>query len=408
MEGVRVIDLSRVLAGPTVTRLMVELGAEVIKVETPSGDPSRNLPYLKNDRSGYFIQQNRGKECVCLDLRSHEGLNVLNSLLEHADVLVENFRPGVLDDLGLGWPALQDINPRLILCSVTALGHGGPLSKRPGYDTIGAAYSGVASVSGPPDGPPMMPSAAIGDVTTGVHGFAGVAAALFNRERTGRGDWVQVSLLDTYFHCHEINIQAFTGSDGAVVPRPSGGRHPTVCPAGLFACGPGYVFIACVSPGDWGRLCSAMERPELAQDPAYADNEARVTNADAVHALIEDWLAAAGDPHTAAERLSDHGVASAPILTVAEAIVHPHNLQRRAVRTVDDERWGQITIPGLPIRFANHPDELILDTHELGQDNEAVLARLLDLGSDEITDLYEVGALYATAQAVTTSQGERT
>lgn len=393
MSAVRVVDLSRVLAGPTVTRLMVELGAEVIKVETPSGDPSRALPYVKQGRSGYFIQQNRGKHCVGLDLRVPAGMRVLRDLLVEADVLVENFRPGVLDEMGLGWDELQVLNPRLILCSVTALGHDGPLSHQPGYDTIGAAYAGIASVSGPPGGPPMMPTAAIGDVTTGVHGFAGVATALFNRERTGRGDWVQVSLLDTYFHCHEINIQAFTGSDGDVIPRPSGGRHPTVCPAGLYPCGDGFVFIACVSPGDWPRLCNALGRPELADDDLFATNEARVANADQVTRLIEDWLEGVSDRHVAVETLSAHGVASAPVLTVAEAISHPHNIARRAVRTVSDDRWGEITLPGMPIRFASQPAELDLEAHELGQDNELVLRTVLGLDAEAIAELGESGAL---------------
>lgn len=405
MEGVRVVDLSRVLAGPTVTRLMVELGAEVIKVETPTGDPSRRLPYMKAGRSGYFIQQNRGKECLCLDLRTEPGRHLLRQLLETADVLVENFRPGVLDDMGLGWPDLQELNPRLILCSVTALGHDGPLSARPGYDTIGAAYSGVAAVSGPPGGPPMMPTAAIGDVTTGVHGFAGVATALYNRERTGTGDWVQVSLLDTYFHCHEINIQALTGSEGEVVPRPAGGRHPTVCPAGLFACRDAYVFIACVSPADWPRLCEAISRPDLAHDPRYATNEDRVAHADEVHQLIEAWLDQIGDHYDAVEHLGGHGVASAPVLSVAEAIQHPHNIERRAVRTVPDERWGQITLPGMPIRFANHPEELELHAHELGQDNRAVLTRLLGLTAEQISDLESRGIIHSASPATAPQEG---
>lgn len=393
MEGLRVIDLSRVLAGPTVSRLMAELGAEVIKVETPKGDPSRKLPHLKNGRSGYYIQQNRGKRSVCLNLRNQRGMDVLHRLIKTSDVLVENFRPGVLENMGLDWPRLREINPRLILCSVTALGYGGPLSRLPGYDTVGAGYSGVASLSGPPDGPPMMPNAAIGDASTGMHGFAAVAVALFNRERTGRGDWVQVSLIDTYINAHEINIQALTGSDGAVVPESAANRHKTVCPTGMFRSGESYVFIAVVSEGDWPRLCKAMNRPELIDDPRVATNEDRVENADFVYEAIEQWLDEIGDNQRAVEIMIEQEVAAAPILTVAEAIDHPHNVARRAVRTVKDDAWGEITIPGMPIRFAGYPDELPLRSEDLGESSAPVLKELLGYSNDEIRSLAVDGAV---------------
>jgi CoA:oxalate CoA-transferase len=299
----------------------------------------------------------------------------------------------VLAELGLDWPALQQLNSRLILCSVTALGYGGPLSELPGYDTIGAAYSGIAHVSGPVGGPPMMPGAAIGDTTTGVHGFAGVAAALFNRERTGTGDWVQVSLLDTYLGCHEINIQAYSGSDGHVVPGPTGNSHPTVCPAGIFPCGTGSVFIACVSPGDWPRLAAAMGRAELGDDPRYATNEERVARRGEVIDMLQTWLDDCGTVDGAVVALQAEGVACAPILTVPEAISHPHNIVRRAVRTVSDPKWGQITIPGMPIRFASVPNERELTAPELGADNDAVLRRVLGLDAAALADLRARGAL---------------
>ncbi len=394
MEGVLAVDLSRVLAGPTVTRLMVELGARVVKVETPpDGDASRSLPYRRDGRSGYFIQQNRGKESVCVDLRTDAGRAVLSDLLRRADVLVENYRPGVLDEMGFGWPVLQELNPRLILCSVTALGYGGPLSHRGGYDTVGAAMSGIASVSGPPGGPPMLPSAAIGDTTTGVHGFAGVAAALFNRERTGRGDWVQVSLLDTYVSCHEINLQAWSGSGGTVVPGPG---TATVCPIGMFRCGGSWLFLACVSPPEWGRLVAAMGRPELADDPRYATNEDRVRHRDEVLELLDTWLAAVGDADEVVDRLEAAGVVAAKVLTVPESAVHPHLVARRAVRTVPDDVWGEITIPGVPIRFASVPEERALAAPRLGADNAAVLTGLLGYDPAAVDALVAAGVLRAT------------
>ena len=394
-EGITVVDLSRVLAGPTVTRLLVEYGASIVKVEAaPHGDVSRHLPYLRDGRSGYFIQANRGKRSVCLDYRHPRGPQLLFDLARSADVVVENFRPGVMDELGLSWDRLHRENPRLVLCSVTALGHGGPLSSKPGYDTIGAALSGIAATTGVPGGPPMMPSAAIGDTMTGVHGFAGVATALYRRERTGLGDWVQVSLLDSYIHSHEINIQALSGSRGAIDPGPRGAGKPPVAPIGFYLCGGRYLFIACVQDSDWRRMAQVLGHPELGDDARYATNEDRVEHHAELDRLVRAWLEEVGDPAPALERLESHGVCAELVHTVSEAVRHPHNVARRAVRTVPDDRWGEITIPGVPIRFASVPEEAELHARELGADNEEVLAELLGLDGGAIDELYRDGLLH--------------
>lgn len=387
MDGVLVVEMARVLAGPTVAQLMAEYGADVIKVEpAPDGDPARNLPYVRDGRSGYFIQANRGKRSVCVDFRAAEGRELILDLARRADVLVESFRPGVLEEMGLGWDVLHGANPRLVLCSVTGLGYGGPLSHKPGYDTIGAAMSGVAHVSGPVGGPPMLPGPAMGDAATGVYGFGGVSAALFQRERTGEGRWVQVSLLDTYMAFHEINIQAYSGSGGTQVPEPSGNYHATVCPAGFFRCRDRYLFIACVSPADWPRLAGAMGRPELGLDPRYATNVDRSSRRPELVGLIEDWLATFEEPTEAVRVLNEHRVAAELIHTVPEAVNHPHNVARRVVREVADEVWGTVTVPGLPIRFAGH-EELDLRAHELGADNRTVLREVLKLDDERIAEL---------------------
>jgi crotonobetainyl-CoA:carnitine CoA-transferase CaiB-like acyl-CoA transferase len=397
MDGVRVLEMARVLAGPTVAQLMAEYGADVIKVEpAPSGDPARGLPYLRDGRSGYFIQANRGKRSVCVDFRSDAGTALILDLARHSDVLVESFRPGVLAEMGLGWDVLHAANPRLVLCSVTGLGYGGPLSHKPGYDTIGAAMSGVAHVSGPVGGPPMLPGPAMGDAATGVYGFGGVAAALFQRDRTGLGDWVQVSLLDTYMAFHEINIQAYSGSGGTQVPEPSGNFHSTVCPAGFFRCADRYLFIACVSPGDWPRIAAAIGRPELAKAPGYATNDERAAHRDEVNGLVLEWLAAVGDPEEALRVLNEHRVACELIRTVPEALAHPHNRARRVVRDVPDEVWGSVTVPGLPIRFAGMT-ERDLAAHELGADNRAVLREVLDLDDARIDELEKAHVLQGPA-----------
>jgi crotonobetainyl-CoA:carnitine CoA-transferase CaiB-like acyl-CoA transferase len=202
-----------------------------------------------------------------------------------------------------------------------------------------------------------------------------------------------VSLVDTWMHAHEINIQAYSGSGGAVVARPAGGIHRTVVPAGIFPCGDRHVLISCVSLGDWGRLAEAMGRPELATDPRYDTNEHRVEHRDEVIDIVKSWLAGIGDHERALELLSQHQVASALILTVAEAMEHPHNLARQAVRTVSDELWGEWTIPGVPIRLASVPEALPLFPRELGADNAEVLGEVLGLDEQEVGALTADGVL---------------
>jgi crotonobetainyl-CoA:carnitine CoA-transferase CaiB-like acyl-CoA transferase len=232
----------------------------------------------------------------------------------------------------------------------------------------------------------MLPGPAMGDSATGVYGFGGVSAALYQRERTGEGAWVQVSLLDTYMAFHEINIQAYSGSGGEQVPASSGNYHATVCPAGFFRCRDRYLFIGCVSPPDWSRLAAAMGRPELGTDPRYATNPDRVGRRDEIVALIEDWLARFEDPREAVRVMNEHRVAAELIHTVPEAVAHPHNVKRRVVREVPDDVWGTVTVPGLPIRFAGLT-ERDLRAHELGADNRAVLREVLKLDDERIDEL---------------------
>lgn len=208
LAGLKILDLTRALAGPTCTRMLVEMGAEVIKVEAaPGGDLTRHTTkYRGPERSLYYIQQNRGKKSVCIDVRKPEGLALVHEMVKHVDVVVENFKPGVIKDMGLGFEALQAIKPGMILCSISALGQSGPLSSKPGYDYIAQAYAGVTAMIGEADQPPYIPLLGVGDVSTGVHGALAILAALRYRDRTGRGQHLDVGLLDVYYHCHEVNV----------------------------------------------------------------------------------------------------------------------------------------------------------------------------------------------------------
>lgn len=394
LEGVQVLDLAQVLAGPTVSRLMVELGATVRKVEPLRGETGRYLPHVRDGWSGYFVQQNRGKHSVALDITHPDGAEVLDDLIEHSDVIVESFSPRNRERLGFSPDQFRARWPSKVLCSISALGLDGPLANEVGYDTVGAAYSGVLGVSGQPGGPPGGFGVAIGDVMTGVHGFGGVMAALFHRERTGEGNAVAVSLLDTYMHAHEINIQAVSGSGGDYEPSPSGQHHATVVPAGIFDVGRGdYLFMACVSDADWRKLAEAMGREELGVDERYATNQARLDRREEVLGLIDRWFADFDDAETAVAHVKGYGVVAAPVLTVKEAMEFEHNRARRVVRTVPERFWGEIDLPGVPIRLSHGGEELELQAPLLGEQTRAELTNTLGYGDARLDELEAKGVI---------------
>ena len=270
-NGIRVLDFSQVLAGPTATRLLVELGAEVIKIEfAEQGDPGRTLPRLHGSRSGYHVQQNRGKRSLCLDLSDPRATELVLDLVPHTDVVIQNFALGVMERLGFGYDVVSAVNPRVVMCNMSAFGRQGPLAHKPGYDPIAQSWAGVLHMLGYEDRAPILAGISPGDVLTGVHAFGGVAAALFHRERTGRGQEVSVSLLDAYSTAHEVNWQEWSVSGGQSEPIRRGNVHPVVGGVGVFETGDGYVTLAAVNNGQWQRLTEAMGQPELSDDPRFA------------------------------------------------------------------------------------------------------------------------------------------
>jgi crotonobetainyl-CoA:carnitine CoA-transferase CaiB-like acyl-CoA transferase len=393
LDGYRVLDLTQVVAGPTVTRLMAEMGAEIVKVElAPGGDHSRGLPFFKDGRSAYFVQQNRGKKSLCLDPTKERGREVLRDLAERVDVLVENFSPGVIDRFGLGWETLRAINPRLVMCSISAFGQTGPLSRQPGYDYVAQAYAGVMDMIGEPDGPPVFPMLALGDVGTGVHALAAIVSALLHRERSGRGQYLDISILDSYFHCHEINVEMYTASGGAIEPRRSGTQHWAVAPLGVFRGKSRYLFVL-GALHHWAPFCRAIGRPDLIDDPRFADNPSRMTNLRWLVEAIEAWLASMPSDEESIRVLQEAHVPVAPILSVAEAVRHPHLRFRRTIRAVPDRVFGEVEIPGMPLRFSEFPEELALEAPFLGEHNEEILTSYLALAPAEVEQLHRDGVL---------------
>lgn len=393
LSGYKVLDFTQHIAGPTATRLLVEMGAEVIKVElAPDGEPSRRAPFMKG-RSGTFIQQNRGKKSLCVAVRKPEGLSVLKDLLPKMDVLIENFAPGAIARMGLGYETVKAINPKLVMCSISAFGQQGPLKSKPGYDFIGAAYSGFLDMNGDPNGSPCFPGMAVGDASTGVHAVAAITSALLYRERTGKGQYVEVSLVDTYFHYHETSVQAHSLSGGVYQPRRVGSHYPLYAPVGMFKGKSHYLVIMAPTDHQFVAVCRAMGKPELAHDPRFTTNAQRSENRAALIAIIEEWIASTASDEEAMRLLEEQRVPVAPVLSVVEAMNHPHLKQRGTIRTVTDRVAGELQIPGFPLRFSEFPQMLDLEASFLGEHNQEILQQYLGYSKEQVKELESRGVL---------------
>ncbi|MEM7540470.1 MAG: CoA transferase [Pseudomonadota bacterium] len=396
LDGYRILDFTRALAGPTCTRMFAELGAEVIKVESaPAGDMTRAISKFNgSDRSLYFVQQNLNKRSLCLNLRDPRALELLKEIIATCDVVVENFKPGVLAEMGLGYEVLQSIKPDIILCSISALGQSGPLSTKPGYDYIAQAYSGVTSMIGDEHEAPYLPLVGVGDVSTGVTAAFSICAALLKRDKTGEGQHIDVALLDVYYHYHEANIHQYSATNGELNPTRKGRHVSYVCPAGIFNGTDGYLLVMGFLH-HWPDLCKAMGREDLITDPDFENDGVRLQRVDEVIAVIEAWLKTFPDVDSAIAKLEASGVPCAPILSVEDTTQHPHHLARQTVRTVNDPIYGEFQMPGMPARFIGKEPHPGYVAPTLGEHNAAVLKEVLGKSDADIEALAEDGVLHA-------------
>jgi crotonobetainyl-CoA:carnitine CoA-transferase CaiB-like acyl-CoA transferase len=352
LEGVRVVDLSRVLAGPFCSQALADLGATVIKVEHPDGgDDTRRFgpPFLEGE-STYYLSINRGKRSIALDFKHPQGREVLDKMLASADVLLENFRPGTLDKVGLGAAACAERFPRLVYASISAYGHDGlpEYSRQPGYDLMAQGLGGIPSLTGPVDGGPSKVGASIADVVSGMLTTQGILAALLQRERTGRGPRVDISMLDgqvallTYLAAATLN----TGK----TPRRAGNRHMSIAPYSTYAAADGWLNIAVASEGLWKKFTLAMDCPEWASDPRFASNSARVQNITA----LEDALCPRLQEHPVATwltRFEAAGIPAGPVLTLDQTLAHPQLAARDMVLDLPHPRLGSVRLTGNPVRI---------------------------------------------------------
>ncbi|GGG35531.1 CoA transferase [Caldovatus sediminis] len=353
LAGLRVLDLTRVLAGPLATQFLGDLGAEILKVEPPGkGDDTRGFAPFVGGESHYFLGLNRNKKSLVIDLRAPEGAEALRRLAATADVLVENFRPGVMDRLGLGWEALSALNPRLIYCAITGFGLSGPLREAPSFDIVTQALTGVLSVNGERGRPPVKLGLPVGDMSGGIFGAQAILAALHERHATGRGRLIDVSLYDgTMALLGYLAQLAFaTGAD----PEPMGNAHPSVVPYGSFPAKDGAIIIACLADGFWPKLCAALGLDDLGADPRLATMAGRRAH----RGEIEPRIAAVTPARSVAEwqeALTAADVPHAPILGVRAALAHPHAAARAMVVEVEHPAAGTLRLLGRPVKFPDAP-----------------------------------------------------
>jgi len=373
LSGITVVDLTRVLAGPYCTMVLADLGARVIKVEQPvSGDDSRAYGPFVNGASAYFLSLNRGKESIALDLKQQSDRTIFETLLERADVVIENFRPGTMEKLGYGWDALHNGYPRLIYAAASGFGHTGPYSKRAAYDMVVQAMGGIMSITGHPDQPPVRVGTSIGDITAGLFTAIGVNAALLHRATTGEATKVDVAMLDCQVAILENAISRYAAT--GEVAGPIGARHPSITPFAAFKATDGWMVIAAGNDNLFQKLCSELGVPRLIADPRFATNASRSENWEALFAEINqalmqakvaDWL----------ERLDAAGVPCGPINTIDKVLADPQVRARNMVVTATDREIGPLVMAGNPIKLSGFPDpDVRRPAPRLDQDRATILA----------------------------------
>ncbi|MGH6761656.1 MAG: CaiB/BaiF CoA transferase family protein [Phyllobacterium sp.] len=370
LSGIKILDLSRVLAGPYCTALLADLGAEIIKLEPPSGDDYRHVGPFKDGESALFTLNNRGKKSIALDLKKPADLELAQALAARVDVVVENFRPGVAARLGLGAEALRKANPRLIYCSISGFGQEGPFKDLPAYDLVVQAMSGLMAATGEDGGAALKTGESIADLIAGLFASWSIMAALVQRNATGQGATLDVAMYDALFSMLTTShAQHFYGG---VLPGRVGNRHPLSTPFGCFRTSDGQVVIAVLNSGQFQRLTALIGQPEIADDPRFATDSSRTGHEPALRALIEEWSGALGTTEAVAA-LAAQGLPAAPIWNIAQAACNEHAAARGLVSQLAHPVLGQAPVVGQPVRFDGAKLVTATAAPRLGGDIEAVL-----------------------------------
>ncbi|MFF7710271.1 CoA transferase [Pseudomonas sp. NPDC007930] len=393
LSGIRVVDYSHFLAGPYMARCLAALGADVIKVERPGGgDPGRVHAYMAGDVSGYFLQQNMGKRGICVDVRQPEGLKIVEDLVRGADVFLENYRPGALEKLGLGYEALAAINPGLIYCSVSAYGHTGPDAGQPGFGLIAEAKSGaLAQMGNPGEAPPLL-RMPIADMYTGIHGVAAICAAIVGRHTGAGGQHIDLALYDCMVSMHDFAIQAYTISGGEEIPRQVGHDLPDATVYGVFAACDGYLVIAAQVDAIWQKLARLIGGDALAADERFLSSARRNANRPEALGYVTAWAAAQAGVKHCIGQLTEAGVPCAPVQRIDEVVNDPQVAARNMIIEQQHPELGTLRLPNLPFRFSGFSAPLPKLAPSLGEDNSEVLEEL-GYSQEQIASLARAGVL---------------
>ncbi|MEO8538626.1 MAG: CaiB/BaiF CoA-transferase family protein [bacterium] len=393
LEDIRVLDLTWVLAGPFSSMILADLGADVVKVERPPmGDISRTTGPYQNGWSGYFFSVNRGKRSISIDLRSDDGRELFLNLCEQADVVMENFTPGTMARLGLGYDTLSARNPRLVMASVSGFGQTGPYSSRPALDIVVQAMGGVMSITGDPDGGPVRPGTSYGDLTAGLFATVGILTALHEREKSGLGQAVDISMLDCQLAVMENSIMRYfvTGE----VPGRLGTRHPSATPFQAFPTSDGHIVVALAfgEENQWGLLCAMLGVPELIDDERFETGPKRTRN----HAQLEPSLNAAFKKRSTAEWYADFleaGIPCGPVNSVKDVVEDEQVKFRESIKEVTHPVAGPIRIAETPVRLSRSETGIQGPPPSMGEDTAAVLAQWLGMTQDEVASLEAKGVV---------------
>ena len=391
LAGARVLDLTRVLAGPFCTMMLGDMGAEVIKVEEPGkGDDTRRWPPFVGGEATYFMAVNRNKRSVALNLKAPDGLALVRKLAVKSDVLVENFRPGTMERLGLGYRALARLNPRLVYCSISGFGESGPEAQRAGYDLIVQGESGIMDLTGFPDGPPVKVGNSIADLVAGLSAAHGIVLALLARTRTKRGQKVEIAMLDVMASLLTYQAGIYFGTGQR--PARKGNEHPSIVPYEVFRAADAYLTLGVANNSLWRQCCTALDRPELASDPRF-DTEARRVEHRATLVPLLNEILATRDADEWLKRLEAAGVPAGRIKTVAEVCESAHLKARGMIVRLPHPAAGTVTLMGVPVRLGATPGAATMPPPRLGEHTDLVLKRVLGLRPPAITRLRRAGAV---------------
>ena len=396
LEGIRIVDLTHVLAGPVATMILADLGAEVLHVEPPHGDDAREFgPFAgeaDKNRSAYFVSLNRNKKSVVLNLKHEKGKQILRELIKISDVIIENYRPTTMPELGFDWAEIQKINPAIIYASISGFGRDTPpeYGSRPAYDIIAQAYSGFMSITGPEDGAPCRAGASIGDIFAGHQAAIGILAALMHRQKTGRGQYYDGSMVDGLLSVLENAVVQYT--TGHRIPKPLGSAHPSIAPFQTIPTRDGWMVIAIGNDIIWERFCTTIGREDLSQQPEYKTNSLRSRNRKTLMEIIEKEMVKR-TTRAWSRILERESIPHSPINNIKQVCEDPCINHRKMLAEIEQPQMGRIKIAGSPIHLSETPGQVYAPAPLLGEHTGEILKNLLGYSDADISRLQAEGVL---------------